>query len=56
MQRAINTERKETALYEVYVFNDAIPRGIMARHTDELASFGSHVWWCEKKAVQTTNK
>ena len=34
----MNTTRKETALYQVYVFNDAIPRSIMGMYTEEAAS------------------
>jgi hypothetical protein len=30
--------RKETALYQVYFFNDAIPRSIMGMYTEEAAS------------------
>jgi hypothetical protein len=34
----MNTTRKETTMYQVYVFNDAIPRSIMGMYTDEAAS------------------
>jgi hypothetical protein len=34
----MNTRRKETTLYQVYVFNDAIQRSIMGMYTDEAVS------------------
>jgi len=37
----MNTARKETALYQVYLFNDAIRRSIMGMHTEEGASLSN---------------
>jgi len=34
----MNPTGKETALYQVYVCNDAIPRSIMSMYTEEDAS------------------
>jgi hypothetical protein len=35
--------RKETALYKIYVFNDAIPRSITGMYTGETASLSSNL-------------
>jgi hypothetical protein len=34
----MNTTRKESALYQLHVFNDVIPRSIMGMYTEEASS------------------